>query len=207
MLDTTNSSFWFHIEWPWYSLRTTGLWKSKDWYSHSVVKLREAAQMFVMVDCIREMTVKKSCKYGECGLSEHLLFLFTTFRDRDVGWGWQDQHKVKPVGFILFHTFSSSQLNLIWCWVSSSWISLHYSWARVIESRETTAVLLTASKTLILACFHMDTYKLICFKLCRMPDITKLYSIFQFNMTLTFIQSRRIMGELELVQSFCCREL
>ena len=30
--------------------------------------------MFVMVDCVREMTEKKSCKYGEYGSSEHLLF-------------------------------------------------------------------------------------------------------------------------------------
>ena len=32
--------------------------------------------MFVMVDYVREMTVKKSCKYGEYGLFEQLLFLF-----------------------------------------------------------------------------------------------------------------------------------
>ena len=32
--------------------------------------------MFVMVDFIREMTVKKSCKYGDYGSFEHLLFLF-----------------------------------------------------------------------------------------------------------------------------------
>ena len=33
--------------------------------------------MFVMVDDIREMTVKKSCKYGEHDLFEVLLFLLT----------------------------------------------------------------------------------------------------------------------------------
>ena len=32
--------------------------------------------MLVMVDDVREMTVEKSCKYGEYGLFEHLLFLF-----------------------------------------------------------------------------------------------------------------------------------
>ena len=32
--------------------------------------------MFMMVDYVKEMSVKKSCKYGEYGLSEHLLFLF-----------------------------------------------------------------------------------------------------------------------------------
>ena len=34
-----------------------------------------ACQMFVMVDYVRKMTVKKSCKYGEHGSFEHLLFL------------------------------------------------------------------------------------------------------------------------------------
>ena len=32
--------------------------------------------MFVMVDCVREMTVKKSCQYCEYGSFEHLYFLF-----------------------------------------------------------------------------------------------------------------------------------
>ena len=44
--------------------------------SHCVVKLHEAAQLFMMVDYVRKMTVKKSCKYGEYGLFERLLFSF-----------------------------------------------------------------------------------------------------------------------------------
>ena len=32
--------------------------------------------MFIIVDHVKEMTVKKSCEYGECGLFESLLFLF-----------------------------------------------------------------------------------------------------------------------------------
>ena len=32
--------------------------------------------MFVMVDCVREMTVKKSCMYGEYGSFGHLLFSY-----------------------------------------------------------------------------------------------------------------------------------
>ena len=44
--------------------------------SHSVLKLHEATEMFVMVDYVKEMTVKKSYKYGEYGSFEHLLFLF-----------------------------------------------------------------------------------------------------------------------------------
>ena len=43
---------------------------------HSVVKLHEATQMFRMVDYVREMTVKKSCKYSEYGSFGHLFFLF-----------------------------------------------------------------------------------------------------------------------------------
>ena len=45
--------------------------------NHSVVKLLmfEATQVFVMVDCVRKMTAKKSCKYGEYESFEHLLFL------------------------------------------------------------------------------------------------------------------------------------
>ena len=40
----------------------------------------EATQMLLMVDCEREMTVKRFCKYGEYGSFVHLLILFTTFR-------------------------------------------------------------------------------------------------------------------------------
>ena len=32
--------------------------------------------MFVMVDYVRKMTMKTSCKYGEHGSFEYLLFLF-----------------------------------------------------------------------------------------------------------------------------------
>ena len=38
--------------------------------------LHGAAQMFIMVDRIWEMTVKKSNKYGEYGSLKYLLFLF-----------------------------------------------------------------------------------------------------------------------------------
>ena len=33
--------------------------------------------MLLMVDNLKEITVKKSCKYGEYGSFEHLLFFFT----------------------------------------------------------------------------------------------------------------------------------
>ena len=35
--------------------------------SYSVVKLHEATEMFTVVDYVRELTEKKSCKYGEYG--------------------------------------------------------------------------------------------------------------------------------------------
>ena len=51
------------------------LHERKNLCSHSFVKLYEASQMFVMVDYVGKMTVKKSCRYGKYGSFEHLLFL------------------------------------------------------------------------------------------------------------------------------------
>ena len=45
-------------------------------FSYSVVKLPEATQISMMVDHVKEMTVKESCEYSEYGLFEHLLFFF-----------------------------------------------------------------------------------------------------------------------------------
>ena len=38
-------------------------------------KLHEASPLFVIVDYVREMTMKNSCQYGEYGSFHHLLFL------------------------------------------------------------------------------------------------------------------------------------
>ena len=38
------------------------------------MQLYEAIKVFVVVGYVRKMTVKKSCKYGEYGSLEHLLF-------------------------------------------------------------------------------------------------------------------------------------
>ena len=51
-----------------------GSQESSNLCSHSVVKLREATQMFMMVDYVREMAVKKSCMVN-MDVFEHLLFL------------------------------------------------------------------------------------------------------------------------------------
>ena len=60
---------------PWISLSFTGLWESKNFCNHSVVKLHEAFQMFRMVDHVRWITSKKSCKSGEFGSFKHVFLL------------------------------------------------------------------------------------------------------------------------------------
>ena len=37
------------------------------------IKLQEATHMFVIVDCVKNVPLKKSCKYGEYESFEHLL--------------------------------------------------------------------------------------------------------------------------------------
>ena len=44
--------------------------------SHSNIKWREITQTFAMIDCLREITAEKFCKYYKFGLFEHFLFLF-----------------------------------------------------------------------------------------------------------------------------------
>ena len=51
----------------------------------------------------------------------------------------------------------------------------------------------------------LDTCELICFKLGVMLDMTRLDSLIPVWMTLMFTQGHRIMGKLELWQSFCCK--
>ena len=57
------------------SLKVTELWEQWNLSSHSVQKLHEATQMFMMVGSVGEMTVKKPCKYSEYGSFERLLLL------------------------------------------------------------------------------------------------------------------------------------
>ena len=47
---------------------------------HSVLKWYGVAGMFTMVDCVKEITSKKSCKYDEYGSYGHLLFFFESMR-------------------------------------------------------------------------------------------------------------------------------
>ena len=60
-------------------MMVTGLRESQSLYIHSVVKLHVESQMFAMVDCVTKITTKKSCKYGDYGSFEHLLFFLSFF--------------------------------------------------------------------------------------------------------------------------------
>ena len=68
MLDTTNL---FSLIPVWMTLMVT---EGHRKASHSVEKLLEATQMFMMADYVREVIVKKSCTVNADQL--HLLFLF-----------------------------------------------------------------------------------------------------------------------------------
>ena len=59
-LACLNSTVWFQLEWPWCSLKVRGSQENKSLCSYSVEKLHEATQMFMMVDYVKEMTLKKS---------------------------------------------------------------------------------------------------------------------------------------------------
>ena len=50
-----------------------------------------------------------------------------------------------------------------------------------------------------------DSCEPICFKLSTMLDMTRVKSILGVWMTVTFTQSHRVTGKLELVQLFCCK--
>ena len=81
-LNTTKvCNILFQFEWPWCSLKVTGLRESKNLCSHFVVKLHEAVQKSMMVGYVRGLTVRKSCKYGEDESFEHLLFCTPPFAD------------------------------------------------------------------------------------------------------------------------------
>ena len=53
--------------------------ESLNFCTHFVVNVHEATQLFMLVDYLTEMTVKKSCEYDEYGSFEHLLFLFLRY--------------------------------------------------------------------------------------------------------------------------------
>ena len=57
---------------PWCSLKVTGPWESKNLGSLYVLKLHEATQMLMMVDYVREVTVKTVWEYSEYRSFEEL---------------------------------------------------------------------------------------------------------------------------------------
>ena len=50
-----------------------------------------------------------------------------------------------------------------------------------------------------------DAYALIFFKLSMMVDMTTLYILISVLLNVTFTEGHRVMRNLELVQSFCCK--
>ena len=78
--------------------RSQGCGKSWHLYSYSVVKLHEATHVFVMVDCVREMTANKSCKYGEYGSFEQLLIvLMTDLSEKNLLFVFTDVHRKRSM--------------------------------------------------------------------------------------------------------------
>ena len=87
--------------------------------------------------------------------------------------------------------------------MNSSWISWYYFWVRVLETREITAVFLTASKTFNVG-MHSDIYKSIWVRLDVMIDTIELYMLILVVVTLTSIQGRR--NTVDLDGSWCTVE-
>ena len=50
-----------------------------------------------------------------------------------------------------------------------------------------------------------DTHKPVCFNLGMMLNMAQLHSLIPVLMVWAFIQAHRVVGKLELVQSFCCK--
>ena len=59
--------------------------------------------------------------------------------------------------------------NLMWWWISSSWIPWDYFWWKCMGTKKIAAVLQTASKKFNIG-MHSDVYKWTWFKLCMMVD-------------------------------------
>ena len=60
-------------------------------------------------------------------------------------------------------------------------------------------------KYMIYIILHQDTCEPMFFKFGTMLGMTKVYSFIPVWTTLMFTQGHRVMGKLELVQSFCCK--
>ena len=68
--------------------------------------------MFVMVDYEKEMTVKKSCKYGKYGSFEHLLFLFCCINNRLLNdRNYEDDSQMHSPRFCSLHIAGPADLH------------------------------------------------------------------------------------------------
>ena len=83
--------------------------------SYSVVKLLEAPQIFLMIDYVKKMTVKKPFKNGEYGAFELLLFLFV------VAWG---------ILFVLsfFSSWFDLCISVIFLYFLFIYVDFHIDW-------------------------------------------------------------------------------
>ena len=85
--------------------------------------------------------------------------------------------------------FNWSGWNLMWCWSSPVGTPVCYFEVTFNDTRETTAVLLIASKKLDV-CLHSDIYESIWFKHVMMIDAVELYIVIWVYLTLRFIHLR-----------------
>ena len=73
-----------------------------------------------------------------------LLPSYITITDLDLHWGHKVSAKQNLWASCSCTLFNWSGWNLIWCWISSSWMSLYCFCVRFSETRKIAAVLLTA---------------------------------------------------------------
>ena len=88
-----------------------------------------------------------------------LLPFYTNLKDLDPGWGSQTRRKSKPVGFIILHTISLFRMKFDMVLKQFKLNILISLLVIVGETKEITAVLLTASKTVMWAyigCLWID---------------------------------------------------
>ena len=122
--------------------------------------------------------------------------------------------------FIQFHScmrkkypFFSQQLGS-WCGRNSVcchnlfvyWSLYYFYFAQIIVKGEHSADMILWRIYMFNIIMCQDTCELICFKLGMMLNITKLYSFIPMWMTVMLTQGDRVLGKLELVKLFCCKQ-
>ena len=124
--------------------------------NHSVVELHEAAQVFMMVDYVRDMTVKKSCKYGRNGsfwafvvLISEFVFAFICVLPWGNCSGWQG------VKHLYLTKWPEKMLRMIACFL---WYAFSQPGGRGLAQADTEA----------LQCFLISRWKGMCILVRKM---------------------------------------